>query len=248
MPLPDFIIAGETKCGTTSMYNNLIQHPDILPTLGNGDSTITDDGEVLGVKELRFFDRYYNLGLDWYKDCFPKCSAGQITGEATPMYLYRTQAIQRMSEVVPDCKIIVLLRNPVDRLVSHYNHLRNVSGKLFYPSFKSFWTTAYESDYYLIDKGIYWQTIERLYGYYPREQVKVIISEELFSNPQEIWNETLDFLGVGPAPLKPKHSRKNTKTNQQIDTKLREEISEFYAPHNFVLCDLLEREISWASL
>jgi len=246
MPLPDFIIAGETKCGTTSMYNNLIQHSKIYPSLGNGDIKLTDDGEQLSIKELRFFDRYYHLGWDWYKNRFPLCPEDCITGEATPMYLYRTQAIKRMSDIMPDCKIIVMFRDPVKRLISHYRHLYNISNnwRTLYPTFDIFWNTAHENDYYLIDKGLYWQTLKRLYQYYPSSQVKVIISEELFKIPQEIYRDTLEFLDLEYQKLEPNYSRKNK--NKTIITEL-SEIKDFYKVPNFLLGEMLGRELPWGS-
>ena len=247
MPFPDFIIAGETKCGTTSMYDNLIQHPKIWPTLGNGDNIITDDGQQLSIKELRFFDRYYNRGWDWYKSCFPKCPEGHITGEATPMYLYRTQAIKRMAEIMPDCKIIVMLRDPVKRLISHYGHIYNLSEswRSLYPDFSIFWHTAHESDYYLVDKGIYWQTLERLYLNYKPSQVKVIISEELFTDPQPVYNDTLKFLGLEEHPLKPVHLRANKKVKHDTDVGLLSAVADFYKSHNWALEDILGRSLPW---
>ena len=246
MPLPDFIIAGETKCGTTSMYNNLIQHTNIYPTLGNEDLKLTEDGDQLSLKELRFFDRFYGRGWDWYQNCFPVCPSGCITGEATPMYLYRTQAIERMSNVLLECKIIVMFRNPVDRLISHYNHIYNLSNqwRSLYPNFYKFWTTAHENDYYIIDKGIYWQTLERLYSYYPKSLVKVIISEELFSNPQVIYNDTLEFLGLEHQKLEPQHSRKNN-SKAEIEKGLLSEVNDFYSIHNSRIENMLERNLPW---
>jgi hypothetical protein len=246
MPLPDFIIAGETKCGTTSMYNNLTQHSKIFPTVGNGSETITQDGDLLGVKEIRFFDRYYNFGWDWYQSRFPKVPDGCITGEATPMYLYRTQALKRMSSVIPNCKIIVMFRDPVRRLVSHYGHIFSLSNdwRRLYPTFDDFWDTAHESDYYMIDKGIYWQTLEKLYQYYQSQQVKIIISEELFTNPYEIYNETLDFLGLEHEDLTPHHSRKN---RQQITVRSLSEVEDFYRPHTKILEAMLGRKLPWES-
>jgi len=248
MPLPNFLILGETKCGTTSMYNNLVQHPKILSTLGNGSKTITDDGDVLNIKELRFFDRHYAKGWDWYSRCFPQCPPGAITGEATPMYLYRTQALERITSVLTDCKFIVMLRNPVDRLISHYGHLYNLSAdwRAKYPTVDDFWFAAREEDYYLIDKGIYWQTLERLYSYCPRTQVHIVIAEKLFSLPQQVFDDTLKFLEVSPMQLqKPKHSRANRKQKPKVSTSVLSEIRMFYQGHQVALDNIVEQRIPW---
>ncbi|WP_287276577.1 MULTISPECIES: sulfotransferase domain-containing protein [unclassified Okeania] len=123
MTLPSFIIIGAQKRGTTSLYNYMIEHPQILPA---------------SKKELHFFNwvskpgnRKKPEGVDWYLSQFPTIPDGKnlITGEATPDYLVDPHTPQRMFNLVPDVKLIVLLRNPIDRAVSHYHHNRGISKK-----------------------------------------------------------------------------------------------------------------------
>jgi hypothetical protein len=92
MQKPDFIIIGETKCGTTSLYNYLIQHPKIIESNGNGEGYESS----YATKEIRFLDRFFQRGWSWYFSCFPETKAGELTGEATPMYMYRTLAATRL--------------------------------------------------------------------------------------------------------------------------------------------------------
>jgi hypothetical protein len=109
--LPDFVIIGAHKCGTTSLYHSLTRHPHV---------------EGAATKELEFFNRHFDKGIEWYRRCFPrprwKDGRRSITGEATPYYLFHPHAAKRMAEVVPRARMIVLLRNPVDRAYSHYHH------------------------------------------------------------------------------------------------------------------------------
>ena len=245
MPLPNYLILGETKCGTTSMYDNFVQHPDILPALGNKDSVLTADGKVLGQKELRYFDRHWSRGLEWYKNCFPKCKDGQITGEATPMYLYRQQALQRISNTVKDARLIVMFRNPVDRLLSHFHHLGKILPDWYdrYPTFGDFWRGALEGDYYIIDKGIYWRSLKSLLMYFPAEQIHIIKSEDLFDHPDETYTKALGFLGVCNHSLsKPAHSRKNS-YSKITDIELLSEIETFYQRHNLILETMIGRKM-----
>ncbi len=114
----DFILIGETKCGTTSLYNYLIQHPKAIDTPGNGEGYDKD----YATKELHFFDNFHDRGIDWYYSRFPQTKSDEITGEATSMYIYRALIARRVKEHLSDIKFIVLLRNPVDRLVSNYEH------------------------------------------------------------------------------------------------------------------------------
>ncbi len=104
--LPDFVIIGAHKGGTTSLYHLLTQHPHV---------------ERAPVKELHFFNRpkRFDKGIEWYRQCFPqprwKDGRRTITGEATPYYLFHPHAAERMAEAIPQARLIALLRNPVDR-------------------------------------------------------------------------------------------------------------------------------------
>lgn len=240
MPPPNFIIIGETKCGTTSMYDNLIQHPHILPSKGNGDHTVTEDDFELGIKETRFFDKNWYRGWDWYKSCFPECPQGYITGEASPTYLYRIQALERIGNLLQDCKIIIMLRDPVSRLVSHYNHLKKIL-PIWHKRYKTlydFWTSAAEPDYYIIDKGIYWRSVQEAFRCLNRQNIIIIKSEMLFEEPQRVYNTILDFLNMTPYILTaPSHSRKNIYSTPDIG--LLKEIESFYKPHNDILAEML---------
>jgi hypothetical protein len=115
--LPDFLIIGAQKSGTSSLYNYLTQHPDVCPAL---------------VKEIRYFNKYFSKGTNWYRGHFPSSlyisyvnkisGRDMITGDGTPSYLSDPYVPRRVFEVIPQVKLIVLLRNPVDRAYSHYQH------------------------------------------------------------------------------------------------------------------------------
>jgi len=242
MPLPNFLIIGETKCGTTSLYDNLIQHPQILPTVGNGNNRIVDASVPLGVKELRFFDRNYHKGWDWYKSCFPECPEGCITGEATPMYLNRTLVLDRIASILQDnVKIIVMLRNPAERLLSHYHHMGKINNDWYkkYPTLWDLWTQASDQDYHLIERGVYWKSLFTLSVLFNDCNIHPVISEDMFTKPQEVMEDLFAFLGVDKADaIVPTHSRKN-KYKKQIP----QEIYDFYKTHNEVLEKVMGREL-----
>ena len=113
--LPDFIVIGCQKCATTSLYDYLIQHPNI--------SSATE-------KEIHFFDSNYNVGITWYRSFFPTVFSKQfsklrkekfVTGEASPMYIFNPIVSKRILSILPNVKLIAILRNPIDRAYSHYN-------------------------------------------------------------------------------------------------------------------------------
>jgi hypothetical protein len=117
--LPDFIIIGANKAGTSSLYYLLTKHPYV---------------KRAAAKELNFFDIYFDRGVEWYRWCFPaprwKNGRRTITGEASPRYLFHPYAAKRMAEVVPQVRLIALLRNPVDKAYSDYQQATNRDEKL----------------------------------------------------------------------------------------------------------------------
>jgi|SRR5690242_3518862 len=107
MILPHFLIIGAQRCGTTSLFEYLARHPDVAPP---------------SAKELHFFDSEYHKGDAWYRERFPSLRNGFITGEATPYYIFHPHTPTRVRDWNSKVKLIVLLRNPVDRAYSHYHH------------------------------------------------------------------------------------------------------------------------------
>jgi hypothetical protein len=114
---PDFLIIGAQKCGTTSLYNYLLRHPNVAPA---------------SKRSIRFFDYEPNWarGPVWYRSHFPftpgrrPLTGRPLVGESTPAYLFHPLGGERVQKVAPHAQLIVLLRNPVDRAYSHYHHMR----------------------------------------------------------------------------------------------------------------------------
>jgi hypothetical protein len=103
--LPDFVVSGTQKGGTSSFYKLLCHHPRMRRA---------------AVKEVHYFDWHIDKGLEWYRRCFPARAGPTITGEATPNNLFDPSVPERMAKEIPDASLIALLRNPVDRAYSHY--------------------------------------------------------------------------------------------------------------------------------
>jgi lipopolysaccharide transport system ATP-binding protein len=108
-PLPDFVVLGTQKGGTSFFYRLLTEHSLV---------------RAAAAKELHFFDNKFAEGVGWYRRCFSEGKRVDghrtITGEASPSYLFDPQVPERMAQVVPEARLIALLRNPVDRAYSHY--------------------------------------------------------------------------------------------------------------------------------
>ena len=194
--LPNFIIIGAAKSGTTTLFRHLRSHPDVFLAPG---------------KEIHYFDDQFHKGLGWYKGHFCEVADERAIGEATPGYMYFEEAPMRMAEVVPDAKLIAILRNPVDRAYSHYWHER-VRGreKLEFAD-----AIAAEPErladgeqrslhYYSYgDRGRYVYQLQRVCQFYPRESLLVLLLEELHDTPLESVHSAYRFLGVDDSFIPP---------------------------------------------
>lgn len=166
-PLPDFLIVGAMKTGTTSLSGNLKLHPRIYMT----------------PREVRFFDQNWHQGLDWYRTFFRE-GAGKVCGEKTPEYMRVRRYMERIRHVVPSAKIIVLLREPVARLMSEINH-RMHGGTL--PAadlidagyIRKFVLADPVRGRRMLDRGFYLKQIrENVLSCFPRDQVLIHGTDE----------------------------------------------------------------------
>lgn len=237
--LPDFVIVGAQKCGTTSLDKNLRQHPQIMmPFL---------------IKEIHFFNQHWdrNKDVNWYKGHFKNIDG--VCGEATPAYIYFSQYHKRIYDTIPDAKLILALRNPVNRAYSQWNHK-----KYYYTAHKSFPEiikqelkkdnlVPQKDD--LLKRGFYIDQINSLLKYYPREQLHIIISERMRSNMQEEYNRIFDFLGIKRMEnlnfIKNVHSRKYS---EPMDKEVENLLYNLYKPYNERLFEFLGYRVQeWES-
>ncbi len=269
--LPDFIIIGGQRCGTTSLYYYLTEYPGIARAR---------------IKEVHFFDDHFKEGLSWYRAQFPatfqKYYARQIrkehfiTGESSPYYLFYPPAPQRISAVIPQVKLIVLLRNPVDRAYSHHwlskleghetlsfeDAIKCEEERLAGEHEKILADEHYESynhrHYSYLARGIYVDQLKHWMNYYPREQFLILKSEDLYKDTETAFKQTLDFLGMpGKAhnsTIEFKQYRephkigyKNEEKPPKMDSKVRARLREYFKPHNARLYEFLGQDFEWDS-
>jgi hypothetical protein len=176
--LPTFILIGAMKCGTTSLYHYLGAHPQIC---------------VSDPKEPDFFLRRNEKGLAWYKQCFQ--GSAQAYGEASTNYT-KYPAFQgvpeRMHRALPDLKLLYLVRDPIERAVSHYAHNR-VDGRESQSIDEAF--RPVEDSHYLQTSRYHFQLSQYL-EHYSEEDVLVIESEQLRADRMQVLREIFAFLGV----------------------------------------------------
>lgn len=219
--LPDFIIIGEMKCGTTALYKYLTEHAQVQPAKR---------------KEINFFNTYYDRGLAWYQSQFPDC-VKCITGESSG-YLRFPEAASKIYKAVPQVKLILILRNPVDRAYSHY-HMRLDKGEITSP-----FEQAIQSKSTYLEIGNYVWNLKRWMEVFPKDQFHIVQSEKLFKQPQKTLDETFRFLGLSPHPLDV-YKHHNSGSYSKMNPETRRRLIQYYKPNNDKLYQFLGTKFDW---
>lgn len=188
------------RCGTTSLARYLRAHPQAFVSVP---------------KEIRFFDVWFERGIDWYKSHFEGATGQTAIGEASPSYMYVRESAKRMAAVIPEARLIALLRNPVDRAYSHYWHARakkieplSFEGALAAePSRLEEGSLRSHLDYSYLDRGRYLPQLLNVTSSFPRDALLVILFEDLRDEPQRTFATVCDFLGLDPSQSPPEVGR-----------------------------------------
>ncbi|MCB0060706.1 MAG: sulfotransferase [Caldilineaceae bacterium] len=178
--LPNFLGIGAARAGTNWIARNMAQHPDVfLPYK----------------KELHFFDAHYEKGPAQYEAEFAEWSGQKAVGEITPKYLHDEHAASRIYELLPDAKLIVSLRNPVDRAYSSYWKSRASFPDETLATFAERRKVLPD----LVEAGLYHKHLERYFALFPREQIHILLFEEIESAPERVLADLFTFLAVDAA-------------------------------------------------
>lgn len=255
--LPDLLVIGTQRGGTSSLYRYLGAHPHVVPSVR---------------KETEYFSRRFDNGQLWYQGHFPLRRSG-LTFEATPDYLFHPLAPARAADTLPDARIVVLLREPVERAVSHWQHMTRLGFE--HLSFGD--ALAAESgriDAALADvaagrridegpmlrlsyraRGRYDEQLSRWLARYPRDRVLILRSDELFADPAPSLARLEQFAGLEPwrygsfrnwsAPSAADRPRVPTPTVTGADRDAIDELRAHFESHNQRLAELLRVEPLW---
>jgi hypothetical protein len=262
--VPDFLVIGAKRGGTTSLWNYLAEHDGVLPLFPRAETA----------KGLYFFDEGWAKGERWYRSHFPTTTTRAlaarrlgppvVAGEASPYYLYHPLAPQRARSVAPDALIIASLRDPVERAWSHYKERRtNNTDPLPFPEaiaaephrLAGEEARIVADDGYLgvvhrhmsyVDQGRYAPMLERWFDAYGRDRVMVEISEEMYADPQTAVDRVTDRLGL------PRHTLRhpepyNAEPDEGFDPDVRARLTELLAPDIAAVEDLLGRSLPWGA-
>lgn len=237
------------------MYAYLGQHPQLLPSYR---------------KEIHFFDGGLNSNIDnfekgeaWYRAHFPfrkNVGAHSRTFEASPLYIFNPLTPRRIFDLIPEVKLIAVLRNPTERAISHYfkenrkSH-ESLSIKDALQEEEKRLESVIENKDYKNDifihhsyksRGLYKKQIERFLNYFPWQQILVLSSEEFFSEPDDTLRRVFDFVGVDTGfkvkDLKPRNVAKN---KSEVDPDVYEYLNNYFLPHNQALYELVGKSYGW---
>ncbi len=241
---PSFLIIGAQKGGTTSLFDYLAEHPGV---------------NAPRYKEVHYFDRYPDRPWSHYLSSFPLGDA--MTGEATPYYLFHPFVAERVARALPEAKLIAMLRDPVDRALSHHNHnvamgsedlpfeealdaeearLAGAEAELARPGALHYGHRHHS----YVARGRYAEQLERWYAHFPREQVLVMSSEDFFADPAAGYAESLRFLGLpehDPGPM----SARNARSYDGMPPDVRDRLRARFAADNQRLYELVGRDFGW---
>ena len=256
--LPDFLVLGGQRCGSTSLYTMLTGHPQVM---------------AASHKEPHFFDRNYRRGTDFYRRLFPLRAHVRarerrlgglpvVTGEATTYYLAHPAVPGRVAEMLPEARLVAILRNPVDRAYSHYQ--LSVRGGWETLSFEDALAAEPEriagEEQRLLDdpdftghshryhsyrtRGLYLEQLERWWAAFPVDRLLVLRSEDMFDDPAAVYAELAAFLGLAPDDRRTFESRNRVSYSGMADA-TRRELEAYYAEPNRRLEARLGRSLGW---
>lgn len=253
--LPGFLIVGAQRCGTTSMYRTLSQHPAILKAILH--------------KGVHYFDMNYDRGPNWYRAHFPLSASGRrvpggtaLTFESSPYYMFHPLAADRIAVDLPDVKLLVLIRDPVERAYSAHAHelarkfeteaferaldleeerLRGEADKI--RANPRYLSHCHQHNAYLA-RGRYAEQLARLERLFGADRIHVVDSGDFFTKPEPVYDGVLDFLGLVRHGY-PEFERHNARPRSPMPAKLRSRLEEYFAPHDEQLSRWLRAVPSW---
>jgi hypothetical protein len=255
--LPDFLILGAQKAGTTALYSYLRRHPAILGPWW---------------KEVSYFDRHFARGESWYRGQFPtraqrrlvarRTGSPTLVGEATPGYLFHPDAPERVAALLPEARLIALLRNPIDRALSHYHHEvalgrealsfedaidqepARMEGELERMRDPAYFSHAWWNFTY-VSRGLYAEQLERWLAVFSPQHLLVVTSDQLLEQPAESYARVLEFVGAPPHALD-SHPRVFERSYPPMALATRRALAETFADSNRRVYELLGRDLGWA--
>ncbi|MDP9351064.1 MAG: sulfotransferase [Chloroflexota bacterium] len=205
MRMPNFLVIGAAKAGTTAVYDYLGMHPQVFMTRLKETNFFALEGSPLtfaGPGDDDCINKYSLTRLEEYADLFRDARDEPAVGEASPLYLYASTAPERIRRYVPDARLIAVLRHPVERAYSAFLHtIRDGRESLHdfglaLAAEESRIQSGWEHIWHYRNMGLYGEQLERYYSLFAPEQIRVFLYEDLVQRPEEMLQECYQFLGV----------------------------------------------------
>lgn len=254
--VPDFIIAGEAKCGTTSLYRYIVSHPNVRAA----DKKEPNNFIVYPDSMAMCRSHYAFKQIGWWQKTI--INRDSITGEASAEYFSRRYVAEKISKNLPGVKIIILLRDPVQRALSDWNMLHDAG--ILNDSFEEIvekgirWLQDTELRPILDDagqlehsairvvlRGIYVDNLKRWMKHFDNNQLRVYTSEKLLNNPQSITEDVYRFIEIDPYTLSDQKQYRKGSYDTGTYTETLKTLSDFYAPFNEDLYQVLGYRLPW---
>lgn len=232
---PTFVVAGVRRGGSTSLYRMTTSHPDVVPCRVK--------------KGSHYFDVNHHRGRRWFLGNFPLVTDGRITGEGSPYYVFHPLAAERMAREMPDVRILLALRDPVDRAWSHYHSSRSkgleplsfeeavarederLAGEVERLLADPGYGAPHLRHHSYLTRGRYAEQLERLYAWFSPDQVLVVQTEALSSGAQQEMNRVWRFLGLPPYEL-PASFREKQQSYDPMSGETRAALNAHFGPLN----------------
>lgn len=240
--LPDYLIIGVQKGGTTSFYDHLVRHPQVARAK---------------MKEIYYFNKHFQKGVAWYRSQFPSLEGEQnhlVTGEATPNYIDDPIVPARVFKTMPNVKLIVLLRHPADRAYSQFQmgvrmgkYRKGEFAGLIQKEMK-----GQDTEARFLDRSLYAKHLQRWLRLFPNEQMLILKSEDFFAYPSQVYRKVLAFLNL--PYWEPEQyqnftwkllKRKGYQPYRDMNADMRNRLIHYFQPHNEKLYTLLGRDLQW---
>lgn len=255
---PGFLIVGAQRCGTTSMYKAITRHPAVLPAVLH--------------KGAHYFDTGYDRGESWYRGHFPLQATARrveratgtapLTGESSPYYSFHPLAGERIARDLPGVRLIMLVRDPVERAYSAHTHesARGFEDEPFARALeleeerlagaeqrlreRPLSRDSHHQHHAYVTRGRYVEQLERLTGLVGRDRLHLVDSDEFFTRPEEVYAGVLEFLGL-PAWRPEAFEKHNARPRASMEPALRSRLEDGFAPYDTRLAEWWGRTPAW---
>lgn len=256
--LPDFLMVGTQRSGTTSLYRAVAAHPAVAPPLFH--------------KGIHYFDVSYRRGPHWYRGHFPVRALANrrlaldhpVTFESSGYYMHHPLAPGRIAADLPGVKLVVLLRDPVERAYSAHSHeyargfetepfekaleleAERLGGEVERMRTESHYLSHSHRHHSYVDRGQYAEQLKVLFDLFGRQAVLVRYSEDFFVEPERVYADITDFLGL-PWWRPPAFDRHNARPRAPMAESVRRRLTDHFTPHDEKLASLLGEPPPWRS-